>query len=332
MNKKHEKSVCCRARYVRFGVRRRQCVSCKRTWRVWRKKLGRKRKRGATEFVENFLNREIASLSSLARKRGYSESYVQKKLKRSRDSFILKTAWSPMPEGGLIAIADAVVELVEKRWRTVHLILVRQISGDSAVILPPFIRNGTETCDGWRQAFEQAPREVLARIQALVCDGHRGLVNEGHWRKWVMQRCHFHLLARIQSRRSRWQIARHKEEAETIFKNIHLVLENDDKKEIAKALNLLEEIGWLSTSPEIRKVLSGFVNNYVEFRSYLIHPKLNLPTTNNTAESLASSIADLKHRMRGFPTMESFTQWIIALLKFKKTLKCRGRNQPRKVG
>src|SRR3989344_2520590 len=94
-----------------------------------------------------------------------------------------------------------------------------------------------------------------------------------------------------------------------------------------KSVIALEDTGWQSTSPEIRKVLSGFVSQYLDYRSYLKYPDLHLPTTNNTAESLASMIADLKRRMRGFPTFRSFERWIVALLKYKKTIACNGFHQ-----
>lgn len=290
-------------------------------------KRGRKRKRININFVQSFLNRDISSLASLARKRQCSEAHLQDVMGKSREVFIQKTTWPHIPQGDLVMIADAVVEMVEKRWHTVYLMLVRSVRGKKAVILSPFTMSGTETQRGWRAAMDTLPPRVACRIRALVCDGHGGLVNEARWRRWILQRCHFHLLARIQSRRSRFRIARNKPEATAIFENVHTVLSSINSSTINPALSILEEISWRSTSPEIRKVLSGFVRNYQDYRSYLSHPKLRLPTTNNTAESLASAIADLKHRMRGFPTLRSFKQWIVALLKFKKRIACNGFHQ-----
>lgn len=332
MNKKHEKSACCRAAIIKYGNKRRQCVRCLRTWSVWQKRRGRKKKRIDTNLVQIFLRREIASLVALAKQRRCSEALVQKTLRNSRDAFIRTTAWFTIPAGNLILIADGVVEMVERQWHTVYLMLVRPVSGRDAVILPPLVLPGTETALGWRKAMDTIPVSVRHRILAIVCDGHRGLISEGFWRGWVIQRCHFHLLARIQSRRSRFRIARHQEEAGMIFKHAHVVLASMDEVAVTRALVALEDIGWQSTSPEIRKVLSGFVSQYRDYRSYLKRPHLHLPTTNNTAESLASIIADLKRRMRGFPTLRSFERWIIALLKFKKTIACNGFYPQKKVG
>lgn len=257
---------------------------------------------------------------------------MQSELKKSRNAFNADTHWPAIPDGPLLFIADAVVEQIKGVWCTVYLMLARPVEGNRATILAPSIQPGTETVAGWRRAIDTLPPAAIARIQAVVSDGHNGLVLEGRWRNWVIQRCHFHLIARIQSRRSRFRIARHIEEARNIFRQVYIILQSREEARIHKSLVMLEEIGWTSTSPEIRKTLSGFVRNYQDYRSYLVHPELHLPTTNNSAESLASTIADLKHRMRGFPTFQSFEQWVIALLKFKRTIACNEFRQPNKLG
>ena len=307
-------------------------MNCQRTWSAWRRKRGRKKKRVNQSFVISFLNREIASLASLSKKRRCSEARTQNMLKNSREQFMRRTSWTAIPDGDLLLIADAVVEMIEGCWHTVYLMLVRSTESNAAIILPPHFAVGTETEPGWRSAMDTLPTSIMSRICAIVCDGHKGLVQEGVWRNWVIQRCHFHLLARIQSRRSLFRIGRNKEEANKIFKHVRVVLYSLNEVEVSLSLNVLEEIGWISTSSEIRTVLSGFVNKYRDYRSYLYYPELNLPITNNTAESLASSIADLKTRMRGFPTLRSFKQWIIALLKFKKSIACNGFYQQNKKG
>lgn len=277
----------------------------------------------ATSFFRN----EIASLSHLAKKRNASESLVQRNMQRSRDLFSRSTPWPIVASGPLILIADAVMEIVEKKWRVVHLMLVRGIHDTHAVILPPLIVTGCENVGNWHRAFDSIEPEVRSRIVAVVSDGHKGILLEVKDRGWIIQRCHFHLLSRIQSRRSRFATARNREEAHFIFKHANIVLTDSNDRDIQNSLNLLEEVGWLSASKEIRNVLKGFVGHYKDFRSYLAHPELHLPTTSNTAESLASMVARLKYRLRGFRTFTSFTAWIIALFKFRRQMTCNG-NQP----
>src|SRR4029453_8531531 len=45
MHSCHAKSPCCQAKIYHFGSRRRQCSQCKRTWRIRKKRRGRKRQR-----------------------------------------------------------------------------------------------------------------------------------------------------------------------------------------------------------------------------------------------------------------------------------------------
>jgi hypothetical protein len=163
--------------------------------------------------VRAFLHHDIASLASLSKKRTRSKSILQKELARSRNRFIKTEPWPLIPDGVLIVVADAVVEFIEGTWWTVYLMLARGITDNEAVILPPFFKRGTETAGTWKTAIDTLPGEVLTRIKALVCDGHAGLTTEAKWRGWLLQRCHFHLLARLQSRRSRWRSGRHRIEA-----------------------------------------------------------------------------------------------------------------------
>jgi len=283
MNKKHEKSACCRAKIIKYGRRRRQCVSCRKTWRVWKCARGRKKKRVNHNLVKAFLNRETIAISKRAEKRGQSESTLQDALRKSRDAFLLHEPYAPIPRGDLIMVADAVIELIKGRWVTTYLMLLRSVSGNVAVILPPFFRRGTETWEGWSEAFETIPETAQIRIKALVCDGHVGLVGEAKEKRWVLGRCHFHLLARIQSRRSLSFIARNKKEAEIIFLHVRTILYGRNEQSILTSLNVIEEIGWISSSPTIRTTLSGFVKHYEDYRTYLEYPDLHLPTTNNTA-------------------------------------------------
>lgn len=331
MNKKHEKSTCCKSKIIRFGNRRRQCTQCHRTFRMWQRKRGRKKRRVTIRFALSFLCRDVASLASLARKRNCSETHLQTLLKRSRDLFIQHTSWPQIPEGQLLLIADAVLEYIEQKWHTVYLMLVRSVSGTEAFLIPSVIALGTETPEGWKQALHTISPSIKTRITAIVCDGHNGLIIEAKLSHWIIQRCHFHLIARLQMRLS-WRIPEKRMNTEIIFSHIYTILQSRDLMAVHRSLAVLVVKRKDSSSKEIRRILAGFITNYQHYRSYLVYPEYNLPTTNNSAESLASSIADLKHRLRGFPTITSFKQWVMALLKFKKKITCNGFYQPNNGG
>lgn len=100
------------------------------------------------------------------------------------------------------------------------------------------------------------------------------------------------------------------------------MLTDPDETVLQPFLDEIEEIGWTNKSPEIRRVLAGFVNHYQEFRTYLAYPNLRLPTTNNTAETLIGLVEDVTRRSRGFKKVKTFTEWITCVVKTRKTIRC----------
>lgn len=251
------------------------------------------------------------------------------RLNRSLAVFLAKTPWPELPrEGELLLIADAMVKRIARQWYTIYVVLVRRADTTEAVIAPPFLRAGTETIDGWAAALDALPASVRNRTKALVSDGHRGLVYYARWKGWVVQRCHFHLLASIQGRRSRWGQSRHREEGERCYRLVKEVLTTPDEIRVLPLLNEIEALAWETTSPQLRKVLFGFATNIRHYRSYLVHPELNLPITSNAVESLIGALHELCHRARGFRTLESFSRWIAALIKERRVIRCNGSNQP----
>lgn len=329
MNKIHEKSPCCREKIWRLNERRRQCAKCQKTWRVWKRKRGRRRIRTSPDLAHRFVFHRLlpvrASLPGLSAGRNKR----QYRLAQSRRRCFSACSWQPAPRNGkLIVIADALVKFAEKKWHTWYFTLVRPIDSIWAVVLPPYHRLGTETVLGWRKAFDALGADILTRIEALVCDGHRGLVSESRWRNWKLQRCHFHLIARLQGRRSKWKSSRHYEEGWRIYTLAKQVLKEPREEKLWPILNELEEIGWTSDSPEIRKTISGFVNHWREYRAYLKYPELKLPTTNNTAESLIGLVEEVCRRARGFKNLKVLNEWIICVSKTRPFIKCNGKNLP----
>lgn len=329
MKKLHAKSPCCRGETIHFGNRRRQRCVCKKTWRIRQKKRGRKRRREQKDFLVRYLRHEIPSLYALARKKKVGDDRLRARLIRSRNHFIKHANWSMLPQkGNLIAVADAMVRFVEDSWQTFYFILIRKAEEDEAIIAPLFIKEGRETAEGWFEAFEHLPKSTKASIKALVCDGHNGLTSYAKWNNWLIQRCHFHLLAAIQSRRSKWKYSRHSEEGKKLYDLAKRILTDKDEKIVNQCVNQIEDMGWTSKSTILKKILLGFVTHHQDFRTYLYDQKLNLPTTSNSVESFIGCVQSLCHRARGFRTLTSYEKWIEALIKYKKKIKCRGFYQP----
>lgn len=315
-----------------FGGRRRQCTNCKRTWRIRRKHRGRKRHRISGDFAIKYLDRLLPSFYALHRKEGASADKLEYRLRKSRDWFIRHTPWPELPEGPLIAVADAKMKNVSGVMYSTYIILVRSVAGTHAVPLPPYLETGRESIEGWSRAFARLPHAVEARIEALVCDGHRGLICNAMWRQWRIQRCQFHLLQNFSVRRSRNSMRGNKEVGKRLITLAHILFGTEDRALLLSAVSELEAIGWASKRGTLRTIIAGFVNHLDEYRTYLSSPELRLPRTSNTAESFISGLQKLCADARGFRTRSSFEKWIEAYVKYKKTIRCRPGLQPNYFG
>lgn len=261
-------------------------------------------------------------LEALVRARGAKRGALQRRLSRSLASFIVRTPWPVPPEGELICIADAMLQMINRSWYTVFFVLLRGIDAYEAAIAPPVVLAGKETIGGWAETLNALPHVLQSRIRALVCDGHPGLVYYGRSSGWKIQRCHFHLIASIQGRRSRWGQSRHREEGERLYRLVTKFLHAPRDVDLLPLLTEIETMGWETHSRQLRKIIKGFVTFAEDYRTYRAYPGLHLPTTNNAAESLIGMVQALCYRTRGFRTPESFQRWIEALVKERKTIRC----------
>lgn len=253
---------------------------------------------------------------------------VSARLRSLLQKFNKKTLWPDVPKGPLIIVADGLIQYFEKENYTIYFILVRNISASKAFILPPYMRKGGEVTLGWHEAFAQIPNDILVRIEALVCDGHGGLIYLAKSHQWVIQRCHFHVLARIAHCASLGPLGKNERIGMRIKNLVEVVLYNKNPAAILLALEALQRIKINITSRSFKTVISGFIKHYQDFRSYLTFPQYHLPSTSNTAESLNALIRDLQYRARGFRTPSSLFSWITGFCKYKKSITCNHKIQP----
>lgn len=329
MEKIQAKSSCCGGKIIRFGERRRRCLACKKTWRIRKKKRGRKTFRVSSNFLKFYLDNKTPSLYALARKGNrLSEDQLNRRLIRSLQRFVVDTPWPAIPEGELIAIADAMIITIDHKTFTFYFILLRPINSIKAIITPFYCKEGSESWLGWQEAFRLLTIETKASVCALVSDGHNGLISVAKQQGWIIQRCNFHIIAKIQGRRSRWARSRHREMGEKLYQLLNIILTNRNEIIVQNALLELFSIRLIIGSPQLKLYLSGFLRHYEQYRSYLIYPKLHLPRTSNSAESLIGQIRKLCNRAHGFRTLSSLTLWITALVKFRKIVTCNGTQQP----
>ena len=324
--KKHEKSVCCNENIWKLNSRRRQCSKCKKTWRVWPKKLGRKSQRINFEFLFKYLKNESGSIRQRALSRGICPVALQRHMIKTANKFNETTPWPEIPSGDLVAIADALVEYIDGVRNTIYLILIRSINSNKAAIMPCFVAvNRGEDFGGWDSAFNLIQPDARQRIRALVCDGRSAFGTMSKKYNWVLQRCHFHLLARIAHNRSIRHFSRTSEQGKYIQSLAQIVLISKNEDSVKNALNKLKELMPKIASRCFKTVISGFLKNYLDYRSYLNYPEYSLPTTSNSAEHLVGIIRDLQYRARGFNSVKSLKLWVECLLKFTKFVTCNGK-------
>lgn len=325
MNTIHEKSPCCGDTIWRRGKRRRQCRTCGRTWRSWKRKVGRKEYRPCFDELIAYLKHEKGSLRQQAARKHITPAGFQKRMKATLSSFNKNTAWSSAPDGHLIAIADAMIEYINGIGHTVYLILLRELNGNKAIIAPFSVRiNEGEGLAGWKWAFAQLPPSVHERIRVVVCDGVNALGTIANEEGWILQRCHFHLLARLAHNCSQRRFGKNPMMGKRIQKLAQIVLTHLDEAIMQLAIEELRLIRMNTTSRSFRTVLSGFIKHYDHYRSYLNFPEYHIPTTSNSAEFLIGQIRDLQYRARGFRTLKSLTSWMEAYCKLNKSVTCNG--------
>lgn len=326
MNILHEKFPCCQGLIRRFGNRRRQCGCCKKTWTVWKKKRGRKHLRTNTKVLSRYLTNRKFSFKSQVSKEG-----VRRRLTASLNYFLTHTSWKyPLADSDLIAVADGMHQILEGQSYIVYLVLLRPVDLNQAWIMPPLLVPGGESAVGWQQALHRLKPGFSNRIKALVCDGDPHLVHQARLLGWLIQRCHFHLLASIKNYVTAGPLSRHKTFGKLILETVQEILVTRDEKRVEELVKEIWNLVRLAKNPKLRGRLKGLIRNLDDFRTYLKYPKLNLPTTSNAAESLVQVIRDLQYRARGFRTKKSFQHWLTAICLFKKIITCNGKYQQKK--
>jgi len=322
----HSKSPCCKAKIYRFGRRRRQCSLCKKTWRVRPKKRGRKTIR-VHPCIDSTVIRRRESLRNKARRLGVNREKIRRRHKRNLELLLKRFSPPKAPRGSLIAIIDGWILHFKKKRYVLYLILLRSVKGNMATVMEPILIPGYEKKGSWEIVFNKLPLSARKRIKAVVLDGITGVECLAHEWGWVVQRCHFHQLATLQTLRGkRWSTIKHKELREEIYQNVVKILK---LKNEVKAQALAQETRLLLKRSEcpvwIKRRAGGFLRRVDLFRSYRKYPKLNLPTTTNSAECVNKMITETMVLTRGFSTSQSFEKWIKVQIRTMKPIRCNGK-------
>lgn len=327
MKKIHSKSSCCHAKIYRFGGRRRQCSVCKHTWRIRLKKRGRKRLRVHPNLDSTVITKRQ---SLLHRAKIYKRSYDQIRLRHERnlEQLLKRTPPPKAPSGPLIAVIDGWCFYLKGQRHVVYSILLRPVKGKYATVMEPTILPGWESKKRWESVLLQLPQDVRRRIKALVVDGITGVECLASEWGWVVQRCHFHQIAMIQTLRgTRWSTVQQKALREQIYQNVLAMLRTPNE---SQAHELYEQTKLLIKGPDcpswIKLRVGGCIRRLDYFRSCHRYPELRLPITTNSAECVFRSISQVFQLTRGFRTRKSFELWLKVQIRTMKKVKCNGNN------
>jgi hypothetical protein len=320
----HAKSPCCRGRINRFGSRRRQCRACGRTWRIRVKKRGRKLKRSSIRLPQKALA-EYARMASWAHRQRISVAAASFRLQGAMRHIVYATRPRSLPRGPYALLGDGLYFKFRRMDWVMYVMAVKPVKSHRAFFLDPVLLEGKECYERWRIALATVPSEVKKNIKAFISDGFRGskLIAKEH--DWIHQRCHFHLLMALIRRRGRRSYrTRGAGVREKLLGVVRILLTTQDsatlKRQMLKARRLISHP---LCPPWIRIQTVEFLRTLDDFRAYLIHPELNLPTTNNSIESSGRVIRKATSTAR---TPQSVLLRAKAFLRLKKSIICNGKS------
>lgn len=331
MNTIHSKSPCCGAKVYRFGDRRRQCSFCKSTWRIRKKKRGRKQIRVTTNIVADILVRG-ETIAQRSKRGKLSERQYQLRFHRALEKFNSCFSFSKFSSRQkLILIVDGLWTLSEKKKRyIVYLMVLRSINECQGIILPPVVIPGIEIRKKWEEAIMTIPQNIRKQIVALVCDGISGLPNIAKDNGWVVQRCQFHFIKVLERFRGKTNTkVQHRQMREDLYHSMRRAMIIPYGVEYDKLIaHITTSIAEPYCPKWIRFHANEFLKHRENFRTYLRYPEYQLPTTTSSMENLCGSVRDLLRRSRGFKNQQALKKWVFMFINLKRKITCNGKIQP----
>lgn len=309
------------------GPRRRRCADCGTTWTVRAKRRGRKPRKHRTAIVRRTFTHQQTVVARAAATRIDADTWRKHHAATLR--ILLARAWPHRPpHGNLILILDALWHTIDGEEWTTYLLGLRAIDGEEIVFLRPILRPGHESQEQWREAVGTIPKNTRTRIRAIIADSFAGVGTLAGEERWVLQRCHFHLLGKLatlcgnRKRRIVWW--RERQRMQVLIRR---VLCDTDERRVRRACHELRYLADDGRCPvRIRRIIRSTLRWRHDFRAWYEHPALRLPATTNAVENINSRIRSLLHRHRGLRTADALERWIVAYVWFHPRMKCRPKN------
>ncbi len=315
-----EKSDCCAAKIIRFGGKRRQCTACKKTWRVYPAKRGRKASRKQRNyldkvFLHNFSVRQLVLNSSL------SVDAIYKRLRINMLDAVQKKRVIRIKGNRLILLIDAEWHYFQGVLWTMYFISAKSTDSQTVTVFDPVLKQGKENSFVWNQIISELPTGIKKRAVALVSDGLRGIETIAESNNWIIQRCHFHLLSALQKRRGKRASTPGRLVREEIYNSVILALNETSNRRLNTLCKRLAELAKDELCPKaMRMIVRDFLRRSHEFRSYLDYPDLNLPTTTNVMESINSVI---RKKTAIINSPQAWLLWSTVAIRLKSKFTCK---------
>jgi hypothetical protein len=316
----HEKSKCCSAKIIRFGGKRRQCATCKKTWRVHPAKRGPKSPRKQYNYLHKVINQGF-TVKQLSLKNRISINAVYKRFSKNLDAFVAKKRVIRIKGSKLILLVDAQWHYFDGDLWTLYFLAVKPVDSHVAIVLDPIMKQGKENATTWSDTFSMLPPSIKRRVIAVVSDGLRGIQTVIERNGWIIQRCHFHLLSALQKRRGKRSATPGRlirEEIYQIAKQIITEKSNRKLNVLCKRLAVLSQHELCPVA--MKKIARDLLRRLPEFRSYIDYPDLKIPTTVNVMESINSYI---RKKTKTLNNPESWCKWAVASIRLKSKFTCK---------
>lgn len=227
-----------------------------------------------------------------------------------------------LPSGPYALIVDGVYFTFDRQEWVLYLMAVKPVRSHRMYFLDPVLEKGRERLGVWSDTFNALPERIRKQIQALVSDGLPGFPELAARRGWVYQRCHFHLLASlVRGKGMRRYRTRGSEVRERVLESARTLIANLPKKHRHARAALKRYASDPSCPAYIRKHAKELLLREEDFRSYIAHPELDLPTTTNAMESSGKLVRSATRTAR---TPKSLLLRGTAFLRLKRSVTCNG--------
>jgi len=264
-------------------------------------------------------------MASWARRQRISVAAASFRLQGAMRYVIHTTRSRSLPCGPYALLGDGLYFKFKRIDWVMYVMAVKPVKSQRAFFLDPVLIKGKESYERWRMVVAMIPQKTKKRIKAFVSDGFRGSKLIAREHGWIHQRCHFHLLMALIRRHGRRSYrVKGAGIRERLLGVVRVLLTTTDtvmkRKQTFKAQRLLLHP---LCPPWIRKQTIEFLRTLDDFRAYLIHPELNLPTTTNSIESSGKIIRKATSAAR---TPQSVLLRATAFLRIRRSITCNSKS------